>query len=246
MGPIVVLGMHKSGTTLVAQMLHRSGIAMVDDEQAGGYDDGNHFERASTNALNKSLLGRSGGNSLRTFRPLGAEEVTAKLRAEALDLVGGLERRAEPWGFKDPRSCLTYPVWKQVLPAHRIICVYRSPAEVHAHYTRKKSLDTTRGIRTLRAWYEYNQGMLQAFEQAPAANRLLVDYATLMQNSGELTRLSEFVGLEMRDERVASLRRAGAAVGPRLRAEASLLKAFTGRDAFALARRISSLAETSG
>ena len=35
MAPIVVLGMHKSGTTLVSLMLHRSGIAMVDREEAG-------------------------------------------------------------------------------------------------------------------------------------------------------------------------------------------------------------------
>jgi len=34
--------MHKSGTSLVAELLHHAGIAMVDEvDSQGGYDDGN-------------------------------------------------------------------------------------------------------------------------------------------------------------------------------------------------------------
>lgn len=45
----VVLGMHKSGTTLVSQILHHSGIPMGDgfDENVT-YDGGNKYEREST------------------------------------------------------------------------------------------------------------------------------------------------------------------------------------------------------
>lgn len=243
MAPIVVLGMHKSGTTLVSLMLHRSGIEMVDHEGAGGYDDGNHFERLSTNGLNKRLLGRSGGNSLRTFRPLDPGSVQAELRSDAFRLVAELESRGRPWGFKDPRTCLTYPFWRDVLPAHKVICVYRGPGEVHAHYTGKRSLDATRGIRTLRAWYEYNLAMLNAYQQAAPGTRLLIDYSTLMQDEDQLARLSAFVGRDIKDERVASLRRARPRASPRMGAEAALLKFGTGRDVLALAREISALGD---
>jgi hypothetical protein len=243
MAPIVVLGMHKSGTTLVSLMLHRSGIAMVDREEAGGYDEGNHFERMSTNALNKRLLDRAGGNSLRTFRPLDPTGVPFQLREDAANLVTELESRGVAWGFKDPRTCLTYGFWKQVLPAHKLICVYRAPSEVHAHYTGKRSPDVTRGIRTLRAWYEYNLGMLNAYRQGAPGTRLLIDYGKLMQDEYQLERLSSFVGRDVKDERVAGLRRAVRGTDQRLGAEAALLKLVTRRDVFSLAREISAIGD---
>lgn len=240
MAPIVVLGMHKSGTTLVSLMLHRSGISMVDDEEAGGYDDGNHFERTATNTLNKLLLGRAGGSSIRTFKRLDLKQVPLKYLEDARRLARDLEGRQVRWGFKDPRTCLTYPVWKSVLPPHKLICVYRDPAEVHAHYTRKRTLDPTRGIRALRAWYEHNLGMFNAFGQATPDDRLLIDYGKLMQDDREIDRLERFLGCKINDERDASLKRANSGFGPKLKVEARLLKAATGRDVLALAERISS------
>lgn len=243
MRPIVVLGMHKSGTTLVSQMLHRSGIAMVDAEEAGGYDDGNHFERPATNDINKYVLGRPTGNSLRTFQRLDLAQVPPDAEDRARELIGALDRSHQRWGFKDPRSCLTYSFWKRVLPPHRIVCVYRSPGEVHAHYS-KATVDPTRGIRTLRAWHEYNLGMLEAFEAADPADRLLIDYRILMQDSSELNRLADFVGAPIKDERVARLQRARPGLGHRIRLEAALLKLTSGRDVFALERRIEGLAQS--
>lgn len=242
MAPIIVLGMHKSGTSLVSMMLHRSGISMVDAEESGGYDDGNHFERTATNALNKRMLGGASGSSIRTFERLDESNVPPELIGEAKRVVDELERQHHAWGFKDPRTCLTYPLWKQVLPRHKLICVYRAPAEVHAHYTRKRSIDPTRGIRTLRAWYEYNLGMLDAFQQAQEQERLLLDYGKLMQDDVDIARLARFVGRTISDVRDPRLRRARSDPGPKLRLEAALLKLATGRDVTALAERISAMA----
>ena len=44
----VVLGMHKSGTTLVSDILHRSGVPMVEVRSSEGYDQGNKMERDAT------------------------------------------------------------------------------------------------------------------------------------------------------------------------------------------------------
>ncbi len=41
----VIFGMHKSGTTLVAEMLHKSGINMGDFDESVSYDIGNQYER---------------------------------------------------------------------------------------------------------------------------------------------------------------------------------------------------------
>ncbi len=52
----IVLGMHKSGTTLVAQTLHAAGINMGDFDESLTYDTNNKYERHDTQELNRDLL----------------------------------------------------------------------------------------------------------------------------------------------------------------------------------------------
>ena len=52
----VILGMHKSGTTLVSQTLHASGINMGDFDSSLTYDTNNKFERHNTQELNRDML----------------------------------------------------------------------------------------------------------------------------------------------------------------------------------------------
>ncbi len=54
----IVLGCHKSGTTLIARTLHESGIAMVgDDDAQGDYDQSGFYERLRWVELNQHILG---------------------------------------------------------------------------------------------------------------------------------------------------------------------------------------------
>jgi hypothetical protein len=80
----VVLGMHKSGTTLVSEILHHSGIRMVENDSVESYDHGNHFEREDTNQFNKRLLGCGEASSIRSQHP----HLTELLR-----LCAGLQAR---------------------------------------------------------------------------------------------------------------------------------------------------------
>ena len=55
----VVLGMHKSGTTLISETLHESGINMgefSDIQQGIGYDEGHKYERRETQQINRQIL----------------------------------------------------------------------------------------------------------------------------------------------------------------------------------------------
>ena len=145
---VVVLGMHKSGTTLVAEILHRGGIAMVDRvPEASDYDERFFFERDEAVAINKALLGRD-AYSLDTVR-LRPRADDPALRRRIADLVADLDARHGDWGFKDPRTCLTWPVWRELLPPHRLVCVYRHPLAVEGHY-RIRNRQTS--FRALRAW----------------------------------------------------------------------------------------------
>lgn len=53
----VIMGMHKSGTSLIAETLHKSGINMGYFDEQLSYDEANHYERWHTSELNHYLLG---------------------------------------------------------------------------------------------------------------------------------------------------------------------------------------------
>ena len=204
----VVLGMHKSGTTLVSQMLHVSGIHMVEAADPDvGYDDGNQWERESTKAVNHAILGSAGAYSLRASRPAGATAGPHE-RERMREIVCACEARHTDWGFKDPRTCLTYGEWAEELPAHRIIAVYRTAEEAWAHYWRNAS-----GARRLTVlheflprWCEYNAAILAALARTtmPA---IVIPYTTLMQEAAAFSRLERFVGRPLVDVREPRMQR---------------------------------------
>ena len=131
----VVLGMHKSGTTLVAEILHRSGIPMVETASAADYYAGNKWERASTLAFDKDLLDARDVDSLWLAPP----DPDTLLRDADLERARRIAACAEAgaggeWGFKDPRACLTWPVWRLALTAPKLIAVYRHYGSVVRHF----------------------------------------------------------------------------------------------------------------
>lgn len=239
----VVLGMHKSGTTLVSELLHHSGIEMVVNSNSAGYDQGDHYERETTNSLNKELLGCGNLSSLKVFTKLETSDINAELDTKARELVVTLFDGHKPRGFKDPRTCLTYRYWAKILPRHKLICVYRAYPEVHRHYTKRTRLAPFRGIRTLRAWHIYNSEVLEAYVKTAPLDRLIIDYSKLMRESSEMKRLEIFVGRDLADRRDKRLWRNTEPSQWRLRIDAKILKYFYRRDIFKLNASINKIIE---
>ncbi len=132
---IVVLGMHRSGTSLVTGLLGKMGADLgpggVDTEANAGNPKG-FWERLDVIEINDDLLAGQGaawyrpaafpmGESVPTFQ----ENIDTRIKA----LIGSLNAR-RPWVIKDPRLCLTFPIWRARLDAPVCVLVHRSPLEV--------------------------------------------------------------------------------------------------------------------
>lgn len=236
----VVLGMHKSGTSLISETLHASGIEMVEGEPTARYDQGYHHERRRTGEINKDLLGARGLDSLDTIRTVGLFEADPGHVAEAAAFVAEMGREDRDWGFKDPRTCLTYEVWRSVLPPHKLICVYRDLAEVTRHYlTRRQGAQVA---KVLDAWFTYNQAMLTAYHSVAAGDRLLLHYGRFMSEKNSIGALERVLGRKMTDRRDLTLRRRVTAITTKLRLQALLHRLLTGRDVLALQRELDATA----
>jgi hypothetical protein len=188
--------MHKSGTSLVAEMLHKSGVLMLDQSEERGQDTQNKFERLAFQQLNKDILGCGNTFSLDVVPPRRLLPSAQQYQAMAA-AIGRCEAQQVDWGFKDPRTCLTYPVWKACLPQHTLVVVYRHPEQVTRHYTAKNAL---RVWKALRIWTIYNVRLLEIFPATPSPT-VIINYERLMSDTAEFVRLSTHVGRPLVDAR---------------------------------------------
>ena len=204
----VILGMHKSGTTLISDILHSSGINMGTFDESRSYSMGNKGERAETSRLNMAMLGCRRGGSLSVSKPLSGDQVNVEHIDALQKIVTTCAREYSHWGFKDPRTCLTYDVWRGFLPEHRVIVVYRNPLEVWRHYQprgwKRKLIHFTQSLlhpwKAVSAWYKYNE-QIARYIQEEQSDLLIMNYGELMCNDDEFGRLERFIGLPLGDQR---------------------------------------------
>lgn len=135
--PVIVIGMHRSGTSMVSQVLHDAGVFM------GAEQDHNRESMPFLN-VNQEVMWGAGLDWLTPGEPenyacpqtaLNMYLYHFKLnpnRWKYGSLVNALLKRIHdiPWGFKDPRSTYTLPMWMQMYPNAKVIHVIRHPESV--------------------------------------------------------------------------------------------------------------------
>ena len=227
---VCVLGMHKSGTTLVAETLHHSGVHMADVPDDLGYDDSNKYERHEAQRINRVVLGPVLVPTWKGFRlrNAGLDRAGYQINLDSISWVRrGRLRRAvdeaptepiaamvaslasddEHWGFKDPRTCLTYQWWSRSLPDHRVVAVYRPFDEVMMRY-KVKWTSPVRLLRVARTWIVHNELLLEHL--ARRSDFVLLRYDEFMTDDHELGRLRSYLGVPLTDRRRPDLYRARA------------------------------------
>lgn len=225
---VCVLGMHKSGTTLLAETLHHSGIHMADVPEHLGYDDSNKFERHEAQRLNRAVLQPALVPTIRGYRlrDAGLDRAGYQINVDSIawvrrrrlpdvleqaspapihEMATSLDARHEHWGFKDPRTCLTYEWWRRSLPEHRVVAIYRPFGEVLLRY-RVRWRSPIRLVRVARSWLVHNEMLVSHLEARP--DHVLLRYDELMGDDDEFGRLGDYLGLPLRDRRRPELYRA--------------------------------------
>jgi len=192
-----VLGMHKSGTTLVSKMLISAGIDMGDFDENLGYDYGNKLERVETSELNKKILNCGNTYSIKVTRKIDITTISPVDLITGKELINNISAKNVLWGFKDPRNCLTFPYWSEISRDIKPIGVYRWPEEVVYHYTSrnkglKKLINPLVAVIALKAWCIYNTQMLSVLKLFKNQS-VLLNFNKLLTDDSEIIRLESFV-----------------------------------------------------
>jgi hypothetical protein len=146
--PILVVGMHRSGTRLIARVLEKLGVFMGADQQADS-------ESVTFLQLNEAILRQCGAfwsEPMAAHFLLAQQELTEQVAewasGELATKFGNYtgqsgERPAVPFqvpphfGWKDPRNTFTLPVWRQLFPQLKIIHIVRHGVDVAASLSRR-------------------------------------------------------------------------------------------------------------
>ena len=197
---MLVIGMHRSGTSMCSNMLHMLGADMADAIHASPANAKGHWERARLVDMNDAIFGffrRPWGSPSHVLdmpehwlRDPRVHQIRAQAVAWLKPRLGALR----PFGFKDPRTTLLLPFWQQVFAEigaepRYVFCV-RDPAQVARSLAARDNME--RGQAEYR-WLVYN---LEAIGAVGESEVCIVPYEDWFERPREMAaRLAAHTGL---------------------------------------------------
>jgi hypothetical protein len=149
---VAVLGMHRSGTSAVTELLGLAGLVSADPDglyEPGGANPHGSQESRVLTTFNEGLLRTLGGSwhAPPTLPPgWDASSELDHLRAQAAEHFAA-QMPSRSWVWKDPRLCLVLPFWERVLTEQPVIVlVRRHPQDVAKSLSRRNSFPVSLGL----------------------------------------------------------------------------------------------------
>lgn len=160
---IIVLGMHRSFTSVITRYINMMGAYCYGEGQSLGFAPDNpkgFWERRDVLRLNDALLAANGCSwqHLSALPTEGWAALAEEHRKEIKRIV--LEMDAHrPWVMKDPRLCLTLPYWFDFLEVPVAVMVHRDPVEVAMSLHKRNAIPMSVGLAL---WEHYAVHALNA------------------------------------------------------------------------------------
>lgn len=168
---VLVLGMHRSGTSALTRVLNLLGLDAGREVLIGASESNptGHWEVEQLTSFNDRLLDELGGRW--SAPPLLEPDALEALAGGAWGAEAG-ELHAEAfggtasWVWKDPRLCLLLPFWRTVLrhgdgpPAHEVVAL-RDPHEIARSLAARDGMAVGFGLAL---WERYSRTLLAALD----------------------------------------------------------------------------------
>ena len=194
---IVVLGMHRSGTSVLTGLTSFFGLNLGSDLMEPTEDNPKgYFENNKVVQLNDKILNEN--NSLWCDTIFTTDELCSKRWQEYVTLAKRIileDENKHLTLIKDPRMCVLFPIWEQgfkelEIPL-KVIIIYRNPVEV-AHSLHKRKLDGIEHDHGFMLWGHY---LFQLERHSREYPRLLIRYSSDFKDLDNLLdKLATFIG----------------------------------------------------
>lgn len=157
---ILIVGMHRSGTSCLAGSLEEAGLALGEVITEAPHNAKGNRESRRIMALHDAVLAHSGGS-------WDAPPVELRLTGEHRRIRDEILREYEgrdPFGFKDPRTLVTLPLWLEVLPDPTFVGSFRHPRQVVQSLVRRNGGEPA---RWLALWLDHAERLLRLHAARP-------------------------------------------------------------------------------
>ena len=155
---VVILGMHRSGTSLLTGTLQEAGLVLGDVVTSAPHNRKGNREALPIRALHDDLLHSSGGS---WDHPPSQVIWQPSHRAYRDSIIAGYQHECF-WGFKDPRSLFCLEGWLEVLPKLQPVAIFRHPEAVARSLQAREGMALADGLVL---WTLYNQQLLHWMDQ---------------------------------------------------------------------------------
>lgn len=200
---VVVLGMHRSGTSLCSHVLSALGIDMADEIGQGPGNEDGHWERWEIVGLHDQLLmalnrpyGPPGEYDPRhdLELPVGwhAAPAVRRIQRGLESFLRSRMRSDEIFGFKDPRTSRFLPLWLRIferlkLEPYFVLCI-RDPVDVALSLNRRDGIPQLAGEYR---WLTYNVESLKYLHEKKL---IIINYDEwLTERSQTIERIRAFI-----------------------------------------------------
>lgn len=194
MKTLILLGMHRSGTSCLAGSLQRNGVYLGDVHTYNPHNTKGNRENQTIVDLNDTLLAVN--NSNWDLPPTTKLKWNDSHTTRRSTIISDINKIAETssysyWGFKDPRTLLTLDFWQEASLNASYVGTFRHPLSVARSLNKRSELPIEVGIAL---WDAYNSILLKAIKAAPFP--LICFDTTNDQYIKNLTYLYETLSLE--------------------------------------------------
>lgn len=176
---VVLLGMHRSGTSVTMSILEELGVFIGDNIL--GKNDSNplgHFEDLDFINLNDKILKAAKGDwdnppsleNILEVEEFFEEEIKSLIRAKNLNVV---------WGWKDPRTCLTLPLFLKHLKNYKLIVIERDNQEIANSLSKRNGFPIEFSLDLI---HNYKSQLQENIKDIEGENILNINFEELKEN----------------------------------------------------------------
>ena len=212
---LIVVGMHRSGTSLITNWLNRCGLQVGECllESASGNVEG-HFEDKEFLRIHEEILV---SNNLPSTGLIYDKEINISIyQKERLQSIIKVKNQLyKQWGWKEPRTCLFLNIYRELLPRSKYIIILRDYQSVITSLLKRDFFEIDKKYRSrnflqkliwvsfkrdwrkrkfynknaehyLKVWITYNEHILNMLEYLPADDYIVINYSLLEKSDRQV------------------------------------------------------------
>lgn len=212
---LMVVGMHRSGTSLISNWLYRCGLQLGEHLlEAGNGNTEGHFEDVEFLRMHKEIL-TSNDYPSTGYVYDKVIDISVYQIAKLKSVIKVKKQLYCQWGWKEPRTCLFLDLYRELLPNSKYLVIVRDYAAVvysllkrdfaehekkylqgkkiqrflWLHFRRRKNsrkFYRSHAEDYLKIYVEYNQHILNSLQELAPEDYMVVNYSLLEKNDKEV------------------------------------------------------------